>query len=201
MNGWKTLLECIAIPFAIGYAAVTYQQWRDLRHNFEVDQRAWLKIGSRFSNVTNETEVATAILNPINIGKSPILEAFMDVTSELLPVDKAPSLNLGAQHDRLMMSSIFPGGEPPNDIELRVPSSKAASEYPRKLTRPEVQGLINGTLYVALFGRVVYADQFGKHWQRFCAWHTYEQPPVTIMIVNAKSCVAWNAVGEGDPTK
>src|SRR5690242_15697621 len=39
LNGWKAALEVIAIPFAVGYALVTWLQWRDLRHNFEIDQR------------------------------------------------------------------------------------------------------------------------------------------------------------------
>jgi hypothetical protein len=45
-KGWKPkleaakiILELIAIPFAVGYAVITYNQWQDLRR----EQRAWIK--------------------------------------------------------------------------------------------------------------------------------------------------------------
>ena len=44
LDGWKAALEIVAIPFAIGYAIVTGLQWYDLRHNFQVDERAWIKV-------------------------------------------------------------------------------------------------------------------------------------------------------------
>jgi len=37
--------------FAIGYAIVTGLQWQDLRHNFKVEQRAW--IGYNTMAITN----------------------------------------------------------------------------------------------------------------------------------------------------
>jgi hypothetical protein len=42
MQWWKSALEVIAIPFAIGYAIISYFQWRDAAHNFRGDERAWL---------------------------------------------------------------------------------------------------------------------------------------------------------------
>ena len=51
IQGWKSglelpkvLFEIIAIPFAVGYAIVTYCQWQDLHDNFEVSQRAYVMI-------------------------------------------------------------------------------------------------------------------------------------------------------------
>ena len=49
----KTVLEVVAIPFAIGYAVVTYRQWRDLQGNFEVEKRPW--IGLKEITINNLT--------------------------------------------------------------------------------------------------------------------------------------------------
>lgn len=34
----------IGVAGAVVYAVITYFQWRDLRHNFEIDERAWIKV-------------------------------------------------------------------------------------------------------------------------------------------------------------
>jgi hypothetical protein len=41
-SGWKTLLELVALPFAIGYAVVTFLSWRDVRDQFTLDQRPYV---------------------------------------------------------------------------------------------------------------------------------------------------------------
>lgn len=40
----RRVLETIGVIAGIGYAVVTYLQWRNLTHNFEVDQRAWIGV-------------------------------------------------------------------------------------------------------------------------------------------------------------
>jgi alkyl hydroperoxide reductase subunit AhpC len=57
-QGWKAAIEIIGIAFAVGYAIVTYLQWQDLRHNFIVDERAWLGI----KDIT--------LVNPVELGKN-----------------------------------------------------------------------------------------------------------------------------------
>src|SRR5579872_5423243 len=44
LKGWERVLQTTGIIFAIGYAVITFLQWRDLRHNFQVDERAWLDV-------------------------------------------------------------------------------------------------------------------------------------------------------------
>jgi hypothetical protein len=39
---WKPLLEIVGVFFAIGYAIVTFFQWRDARRSLELDERAWI---------------------------------------------------------------------------------------------------------------------------------------------------------------
>jgi hypothetical protein len=42
LRWWKPRLETIAVFFAVGYAVVTYFQWRDSVRNFLTDERAWI---------------------------------------------------------------------------------------------------------------------------------------------------------------
>jgi len=73
LNGWRSLLEIIAIPFAIGYAVVTYCSWQDLRHNFMVDQRAWLYVShSVLSKEPSEEDLGLQVnASVVNSGKTP----------------------------------------------------------------------------------------------------------------------------------
>src|SRR5207253_7074434 len=72
-------LEIVAIPFAIGYAFVTYFQWRDANRNFRIDQRPWIKVElipseSTGQQVTITTTVGSFLTIPVrikNIGKTP----------------------------------------------------------------------------------------------------------------------------------
>jgi hypothetical protein len=44
---WKSALEVIGIIAGIGYAIITFLQWRDLGRNFKDSQRAW--VGPNFT--------------------------------------------------------------------------------------------------------------------------------------------------------
>ena len=59
LDGWKTFLEIVGIPFGIGYAVVTYCQWRDLKENFRNDQRPYVL----------STNAEPAADSPLLIGK------------------------------------------------------------------------------------------------------------------------------------
>jgi hypothetical protein len=64
------------------------------------------------------------------------------------------------------------------------------------LSEKELERLKAGQAYVATFGMIVYFDQFGTHWYRFCNWNAYS----TSGVVTAGSCVGWNIAGDGKPT-
>jgi hypothetical protein len=42
LDWWKSRIEFVAFLFAIGYACVTYCQWRDANRNFTIEQRAFV---------------------------------------------------------------------------------------------------------------------------------------------------------------
>jgi hypothetical protein len=93
LQGWKTLLEVIAIPFAITYAVVTWCQWRDLRNNFEIEQRAWIY----FKDLKTNRAVANGVPGVIdgytfsaileNSGNTPATQAFIYFTSDVVASD------------------------------------------------------------------------------------------------------------------
>jgi hypothetical protein len=122
-SGWKTLLEMIAIPFAIGYAIVTYWQWRDLRYNFEVDQRSWVKIGCPWPPL-NGTQPVTVNAELTNFGKSPVTGLYGEGALEVIDAKNGPSFSLQQRHSHHSEAQLFPGDKSTFPINLFDPSSK-----------------------------------------------------------------------------
>jgi|ERR1017187_1937298 hypothetical protein len=155
-SGWKTRLEIVAIFAGIGYAYVTYRQWHDLRHNFEVDQRVWLGV----------TEVATprelhegTVLNStvilVNQGKTPAYNVVQQAGFRIIkaggPFDPAREVNSSALSPQ---GIIMPTGKRELSIcTLGAIGQKRADE------------LNSGEYRLYLFGRITYDDAFGKHHQ------------------------------------
>ena len=107
LAGWKVMLEIVGIPFAIAYAVVTFFQWRDLRHNFEVDQRAWLKIVLSWPDPIT-TVPATAKLIFQNTGKSVMTSIYAESSFEIVKSDSPPSFSLKKMHNPTSEASLFP---------------------------------------------------------------------------------------------
>jgi hypothetical protein len=68
----KKVLEILAIPFAIGYAFLTYYQWRDLQHNFVIDKRKWTGVKSIGADqFASDAQTVQFPLTITNTGKTP----------------------------------------------------------------------------------------------------------------------------------
>lgn len=189
LEGWKARLEIAAIPFIIGYAVVTFFQWRDLRHNFEVDQRGWIKV-----NVDMPTALgpqSPVVVGMQNVGKSPALELFGGVVVQLVDAKSAPSFPSGTQIRQFEASMLFPS-EPISFDSGRTPANPDGTLRP--LDEREMGRLTSGNAYLAAFGVIAYKDQFGDHWTRFCSSKSYQAGPRDF---HWRSCVRWNAVGDG----
>jgi len=64
----------VGIPFAIGYAIITYCQWRDLRYNFGADQRPYVaSTGHDQAQLAPPDNRLAAHVSYANYGKSPAL--------------------------------------------------------------------------------------------------------------------------------
>src|SRR5580698_7458177 len=58
---WWKLLEGLGIVGVIWYAGITHLQWRDLRHNFEANERAWISIEYDGIPDIDETSVISSL--------------------------------------------------------------------------------------------------------------------------------------------
>ncbi len=189
---WKRVLEVAAAISVVVYAALTYLQWHDLRHNFEVDQRAWIKVTYTFSDVPSVAEYTPVHLNRSNVGKSPAIREEIQYVVEFVRTDKGPSLVLsGPKVGHATALFDFPGDtySPPAFLF----DSKG---FRRGITQAEVESLRRGDTYISVFGLIIYTDQFGTHWSRFCGWRGY-----AARNFEAETCTLWNAAGDGDRPK
>lgn len=187
---WLTLKN-IGILAVIVYAIVTYLQWKDLRHNFEVDQRSWLKIGYSWPNPTSAAP-ATAILTFQNVGKSVVTTVYGESSFDVVESGSPPLFSLERRHNTTNQAAMFPTDANITRVDLWDQTTKTA----RGFTDMEIQNLLAGKSYVAVYGIVFYIDQFGFHWYRFCNWHAYSTVDSTA---NAAECIVWNRVGDGVP--
>jgi hypothetical protein len=188
---WKRFLFVAGIFGGVAYSWITYKQWHDLRHHFEIEQRSWIKAGWDWSVFPN---VQGLYLQFTNFGKHPALESQMVAILEVIESGSHPTFsfkNRPVLRDR--MSLIFPGDTTrlPDPIPLMDSQAK-----PRKLTADEARLLSAGKAYVAIWGVVIYRDDFGDHWTRFCDWKPFPLSQDNLPY-DAQSCISWNSVGDG----
>lgn len=186
------LFAGIAASGAILYGWIAFSQWRDLRHNFEVDQRAWLKVEVEMPArpLNSQTPVVVTVRN---VGKSPALKLFGGVIVQVVDAKSAPSYPPSGKGEmrQVAVNMIFPAdlttfssGRTPNNLDGTM----------RPLSDDEMRSLSAGDSYLAAFGIIAYQDQFGDHWTRFCAPKSYQAEPKDFYW---RSCILWNAVGDG----
>ena len=187
LSTWR-VFERAGILAGIVYAVITYLSWKDLRHNFMVDERAWLKVQIAFPP-TQDTQVPMKI---INIGKIVATSAHFDADLELVDSHSAPSFRFKPWHTIGTFQVMFP-----NNAENPIPVIRFDPDGNKLLlTEPESNDLAAGNTYAVVYGQVVYADQFGQHWTRFCYSKHYNNDPSSLKF-NDKSCSDYNAVGKG----
>jgi hypothetical protein len=157
MGGWKTLLECIAIPCAIGYAFITYFQWRDLNDHFRVEQRSWIRIQFNFpDDLTQIPQPFYVPIRVINDGKSAALRTVVDTVIELVDSTKRPTFNMNPVHHQTIVPMLFP-----TNIDAS-PAYLYDAGKTRSLTPTEIDDLITGKSYIAVFGNVLYTISSGS---------------------------------------
>src|ERR1700733_1465549 len=149
-DGWKSRIELLAFVFAIGYAVVTYFQWRDSRHNFLVDERAWL-----------------AVDPPTETGKGVPFKLTMPIRN----TGKTPAKSVAVKFDSLPFLSneepkfIFKGD--PLPFGPNAPNAFHVFAYNGQANEDN-EGVPDGYIQYA-YGSVAYQDVFtGKHWITYC---------------------------------
>jgi hypothetical protein len=163
LQGWYYLLGIIGIPFAIGYAVITYFQWHDLRHSFQVDQRAWVGLAES-TNITfraGETAKITHVLT--NSGRTPAIDLITHANSKLVPYGTRFSDSLATYEDMDPVligsrSTIMPGKNAYLVLEAKQP-----------VTREHFDDVVSKRSMLYMFGEACYRDIFGDtHYTRFC---------------------------------
>ncbi len=164
IENWRRILEVTAWLAAIGYALVTYFQWRDIRNNFIVDQRAW--VSARQFLLTSELDETSAFRARVfiqNTGKTPAID-FM-VQNAMALSDHVPPCFQWKQTSTAPNRGILP----PNltdyliQANLRTPPSQDVVKRYRE-----------HKMDLYFYGMARYKDVFGKdHWTQFCGFHTF----------------------------
>lgn len=160
---WKRILGVLAGLAGIGYAIITYRQWCDLRHNFEIDERAYVTVGR--VTMTDETiipagdrELGTIItLHFDNYGHLPSI-GLKGIVMGYIGKDGGGVMPIGAD-----MTKVFPGKD-----------SYIFSFHQRKLTDKDIADFrVNHPSApdrpMGIFGDLTYGTGFGKQeTEHFC---------------------------------
>jgi hypothetical protein len=197
MNGWKAVLEINAIPFGVAYAVVTYFQWRDLRHNFAVEERALIKVaidpkqGDASTSDPAFIERMHNIQVPVhiqNIGKNPATKVRAITRVELLPRNESPDFSYaspGVGYSTYDLNILFPTDTSPMPVTMyRIGGFEAV------LTEEERKSLLDGSYYLVYYGKLTYSDGFGEHWTLYCGWHGFNERGT----YTSRPCSEYNAI-------
>jgi hypothetical protein len=186
---WKGTLQTIGIAGGVLVAVTTLAQLLVVKHNFMVDQRSWVRIAYKWP-ATPVGEPFQMVASLSNAGKSTINHLYAHGTIEIVDAQNEPSFDIENYHSFDFVAPMFPTDS--TDWWVSPYDQKALRT--RGFTQPELDGLNNGTKYLAVFGIVIYSDQFGLHWYRFCNWHSFG--PIGGQV-NAPDCSIWNRTGDG----
>ncbi len=179
LSGWKTTLELAAIPFAIGYAIVTFCQWKDLKRNFVSDERPWLKVVSLGEIQWKEGQPILYPVEVSNVGKTPAKGIV--ATWQFLEYQKQDAIQFpfepNAPKMRFLTGVLFPSDStPPLNLGLLDrQQAKSMNFLATTLTAPFQDSINKGNSYLLLRITVEYKDSFGKdHWTHFCTNPLYK---------------------------
>jgi hypothetical protein len=172
-DNWKTLLEVIAIPFAIGYAFVTYFQWQDMKSNFVVDQRAWIAYYNTGGFSSNIGAPLIFEFDLVNTGKTPAREITAEFSPTVVTVSQFSAPENWAE--KKPPQQYFRVGimVPNNPVHMKQLSVRGEDHNPLILDAALLQDLNAHRKIVMMWGQITYKDIFGKHhWFRVCreAW-------------------------------
>jgi hypothetical protein len=192
----KPYLETIGITAAVFIAFLTWCTLQEVREQTKGANRSWVQ-------VVIPREVTEMPLDKIDLmvfqaylhnwGRSPATKIVGYSSAEVVPSNSGP--NFGILRTGINMGALFP-----DESTERVPPSFKVSRYGTqhditRLTDDERNRLKNGDAYLAIYGRLVYTDNFGTHWTQFCGWLPFSSAYLSSHF-NARECAMYNAVGE-----
>jgi hypothetical protein len=167
---WKRILTVLVGLAGIGYALVTYYQWRDLDRHFRIDERAWIhiKIKEPAETLADFSKIGVTA-NLVNIGKTPAKHIKITANAEVIDRLVSPSFdyeNGSAVHTTLAI--LFPN-DPSEDIFI-------GANF--VISAPQRQDLGSGKKYLVIYSIATWDDIFGNpHWAHFCVRRAFTPGP------------------------
>jgi hypothetical protein len=188
---WIRILEAAGIVSAIVYAIITGLMWRDSHHNFIVDERCWLSINAGFPADIKEEVPIVGTIAVKNTGKTAGLALVSEWNVSIVPSQEPVKFIYSGLHATGTSGIIYPNGVDFFEDAKRSPETKVIE----RLTKAQVDDLLGGKTYAAMYGRGTYRDIFGKvYWFHYCAWHDFLEGR---RYPGGTSCTEYNEIGDG----
>lgn len=190
---WWAVLEVAGVVAVIVYAIVTVFMWRDSHNNFIVQERAWINVESRFPDQPVEGSSLEADIRLSNTGATPAKRVDCQFSVVLVQRNEQVPVDYSGYPRRDFMAIMTPGTSLAENV-LRMGSPEESI----KLSKAEIDDLTSGRAYVAVFGRGVYYDVFGRlHWFQYCNWKAYYSGPEVMTYYPTGGCAEYNDFGDG----
>ena len=183
---YRVILEIVAVVLSAAAALAYYLQLNEMQKATRISERPWIVVTFTKPQINEGKPVQTSA-RISNRGKTPAIGSTGKFVVEIVPRDKAPTLDVGEKRAYVIYSSgiLYPSDGRDfatfgfNDKGNQAVFDKAA-----------IDNLVNGANYVAVFGKIEYSDTFGTgHWATVCEWFDYEARPD---IFASKPCVQYN---------
>jgi hypothetical protein len=179
---WKKWLKTVGVIAGIGYAIVTYCQWRDAGNNFRIDQRAWIGATS-IGPIPAVGKPLTVTIMFRNTGKTPAIKVSPYYNYQFVKKGAKFRFDVKRTYGNELVA---PNADAPGTISLadgRIAWSQTDDLRARA-----------GDIGLYFFGQIWYADIFKReHWLRFC----YLVEPIGNTYIYI-SCNEYNDTDDND---
>jgi hypothetical protein len=154
------------------------------------DHRAWIKIPPASPELAISMDGSGnkvfAKLTMVNVGRAPAGDVNLKVVIQLVKDGEAP--NFSYEHGWDAAYGLLYPDDPIPPIEVTMMDTKGKDAI---LKDTELNDLISGGSYIAVYATVTYVDIFGiHHWTHSCGWKGLKQGK----NYNPKNCYSYNQV-------
>lgn len=162
-----------------------------IRRQMRQDQRAWLRVDVG-TVIYAQPGPASVPVTITNTGKTPAREVTEQIVVE--KVKNTENLHFSYRVPRTVgtMGMLYP-----NALQQGIASTLAEARGtqivpPAALSAADMQELLAGEAYLAIYGKITYLDVFGmNHYTKFCV---FSSPAPKQVYVTAKKCTDYNSV-------
>lgn len=140
----------------------------------QIDQRPWMNVVFGQAGLKDGSPIVMPV-RIINSGKTPAYNVQGIVVVNLLSGNDQPDFNYGSGiHPKYSINTGIAIPNFPNDLQWAILPKYVARDKPINpivATSAIRKGIEDGRLYIAVYGRITYADTFGTdHWINFCSY-------------------------------